>query len=178
MRVTMAVLLMLVGGVGRAYGQSSTDTAPAPVPVPVIAEGVSVRLEYVLTDDAGKVLDSNKGRAPLSYTQGQQEIVPGLERALVGMRPGEEKEVTVKPEDGYGPIDPEAQTEVPKELIPADALTVGTRLVARSPQGETRLVRVKEVKETTVVIDLNHPLAGATLHFAVKVLAVESPAPK
>jgi len=62
---------------------------------------------------------------------------------------------------------------VPKELIPPDSLKVGAELVARSPSGGTRLVRVKEVKEKTVVIDLNHPLAGKTLHFDVKVLGVE-----
>ena len=94
------------------------------------------------------------------------------------MRAGEEKAVTVAPEEGYGPIDPAAQTEVPKEAIPPDALTVGTQLVARSPSGETRLVRVKEIKDGTVVIDLNHPLAGMILHFAVKVLKVEPPLPK
>ena len=124
------------------------------------------------------MLDSNKGRDPLTFTQGEHQIVPGLEKALEGMRPGDEKKVTVAPADGYGPIDPAAHTEVPKDAIPSDALTVGTQLVARSPTGETRVVRVKEVRDSTVVIDLNHPLAGKTLHFAVKVLGVEPPSSK
>jgi len=66
--------------------------------------------------------------------------------------------------------------EVPKERIPPNALTVGTQLPAQGPGGQTRTVRVKEIKEQTVVLDMNHPLAGKTLTFEVKVLSVESPA--
>ena len=109
------------------------------------------------------VLDSNQGRPPLTYVQGRQEIVPGLERALSGMHAGEEKQVTVPPADGYGDVDPAAVAEVPKDLVPADARVAGTELMARGPQGASRLVRVKEVREGTVVLDLNHPLAGKTL---------------
>ncbi len=170
----LLVLLPLALGPGTAHTQPAAPSA-APDSGPPIAAGSTVRLEYVLTDDAGTVLDSNKGREPLTYRQGERQIIPGLEEALAGMHAGDEKQVTVKPEDGYGRLDPAAQTEVPKELIPADSLTVGTRLVARSPDGDTRLVRIKEVRESTVIIDLNHPLAGMTLHFAVKVLEVEPP---
>lgn len=142
---------------------------------PAIEKGSTVRLEYILKDDTGQILDSNNGRDPLTYTQGEEQILPGLEKALTGMRAGEQKQVTVKPEEGYGPVDPAAQTEVPKEMLPPDALTVGTQLTARSPGGQSTLVRVKEIKERTVIIDLNHPLAGKTLHFDVKVLGVEPP---
>jgi len=153
-------------------GPSSARGDETP-PVPAIAAGSRVSLEYTLSDDAGTVLDSNKGRPPLTYVQGEHQIVPGLERALDGMHAGEEKKVVVAPADGYGAVDPAAVTEVPRDLVPADARVVGTELVARSPQGATRLVRVKEVKAETVVIDLNHPLAGKTLHFDVKVVGVE-----
>jgi FKBP-type peptidyl-prolyl cis-trans isomerase SlyD len=146
-------------------------------PAPAIEDGSRVSLEYTLTDDEGKVLDSNRGRDPLTYVQGESQIVPGLEKALAGMHSGEQKQVTVAPGDGYGEVDPSAVAEVPKDMIPADALTVGTELVARNSRGTTRLVRVKEVKDATVVLDLNHPLAGKTLHFDVKVMAVEPPGP-
>jgi FKBP-type peptidyl-prolyl cis-trans isomerase SlyD len=129
-----------------------------------------------LTDDGGKVLDSNKGQKPLTYTQGERQIVPGLEKALDGMHVGEEKKVAVTPADGYGEVNPEAVTEVPKESIPPDALKVGAELVARNQSGAARLVRVKEIKDKTVVIDMNHPLAGKTLYFDVKVLGVNPPA--
>lgn len=167
-RSAVLATLMLVLGAAQAWPQEKSMSQS-------IEPGSMVRLEYTLKDEAGKVLDSNKGRDPLTYTHGEQQIVPGLERALTGMRAGDEKQVTVKPEDGYGPLDPAAQTEVPKDLLPPDARTVGAQLVARTGQGEMMLVRVKEVKESTVILDLNHPLAGKTLHFEVKVLGVEPP---
>ena len=167
MKFTAVVLISLVLALGVAQSQSQEKSMG-----PAIETGSTVQLEYTLKDEAGKVLDSNKGRDPITYTQGEHQIVPGLEKVLNGMRAGEEKQVTIKPEDGYGPVDPQAQTEVPKEVLPPDALTVGTQLVARSGGGETMLVRIKE---TTVIIDLNHPLAGKTLHFDVKVLGVEPP---
>jgi FKBP-type peptidyl-prolyl cis-trans isomerase SlyD len=145
-------------------------------PAPAIEDGAKVSVEYTLTDDEGKVLDSNRGKDPLTYVQGESQIVPGLEKALAGMHSGEQKQVVVAPGDGYGDVDPEAVAEVPKGMIPADALNVGAELVARNSRGTTRLVRVKEVKEETVVLDLNHPLAGKTLHFDIKVVGVEPPA--
>ncbi len=167
MRVAAMVLaITLALGVAPALSQDKPEG-------PVIGNGSKVRIEYTLKDDAGDVLDSNRGRDALTYTHGERHIIPGLEQALMGMRAGEEKRVTVKPEDAYGAEDPAAVAEVPKESIPADALKVGTRLVGRSQSGETRFVRVKEIKEKTVVLDLNHPLAGKTLHFDVKVLGVE-----
>jgi FKBP-type peptidyl-prolyl cis-trans isomerase SlyD len=170
-------LALLAGSIAAA----DEEVKPAPpvetaLPVPAIEAGSTVSLEYTLTDDDGKVLDSSQGRDPLTYVQGESQIVPGLEKALAGMHSGEQKQVTVSPGEGYGEVDPAAVAEVPKGLIPADALNVGTELVARNSQGTTRLVRVKEVKDETVVLDLNHPLAGKTLHFDVKVVGVEPPA--
>jgi FKBP-type peptidyl-prolyl cis-trans isomerase SlyD len=134
-----------------------------------------VELEYTLKDDTGTVLDSNKGQAPLTFTQGQAHLVPGLEKQLVGMHAGDEKKIVLQPDEAYGPADPSAQTEVPKELLPPEGLTVGARLMARSSSGEQRPVTVKEIKDKTVVLDLNHPLAGKTLVFEIKVLGVEPP---
>lgn len=167
MRCTGAALVTLavLGGVAQAQPK---ETAPGPA----IENGSNVQIEYTLKDETGKLLDSNTGRGPLSFTQGEHRIIPGLEKALNGMRAGEEKQVSVKPEEGYGAVDAAAQAEVPKAAIPSDALTVGTELMARSPTGTTRIVRIKEIKETTVILDLNHPLAGKTLHFTVKILSV------
>jgi FKBP-type peptidyl-prolyl cis-trans isomerase SlyD len=151
-------------------------TAQTP-PARTVENGSNVSIEYTLKDEGGQVLDTNKGKSPLTFTQGQQQIIPGLERELVGMHAGEEKKVVVKPEDGYGPVMPNAQTEVPKDSVPKEGLKVGTPLMARSGSGETRPVVVKEIKENTVVLDLNHPLAGKTLFFDVKVLGVDPPGP-
>ena len=157
---------------------AAAQTPPASEPAPVsaaIEKGSTVQIEYTIKDGAGAVLDTNTGQAPLTYTQGNEQILPGLEKELTGLHRGDEKKVTVKPEDAYGPLDPAAQTEVPKELLPASALTVGTQLMARNAAGEARPVTVKEIKEKTVVLDLNHPLAGKTLLFEVKVLRVDPP---
>ena len=156
---------------------ASTTFAQAPALAPgAVQNGATVSLEYTLKDEGGQVLDTNKGGAPLVFVQGQRQIISGLERELVGMRAGEEKKVVVMPEDGgYGPVVPGAQQEVPKDAIPEEGRKVGTQLTARSGSGEARPVTVKEIKETTVVLDFNHPLAGKTLFFDVKVLGVQAP---
>lgn len=168
MKIALAIMPTLLLAVSTALAEEKP-------PSPTIEKGSIVKLEYTLKDDAGKVLDSNKGQDPLIYTQGEEELLPALERALIGMRAGDHKAVTLAPKDGYGEVDPKATTEVSKELIPPDSLKVGAELVARNRAGGTQLVRVKEVKDKTVVIDLNHPLAGKTLHFDLTVLGVESP---
>ncbi len=139
----------------------------------MVSSGKEVSLEYTLKLDNDEVIDSNVGDAPLTYTQGSGQIITGLESALEGMQVGDSKHVTVKPEDGYGAVNPEAFQEVPKENIPPDALKVGTELIGRDAQGRVVRPRVAEVKDKTVVLDFNHPLAGKTLHFDVKILDVK-----
>ena len=139
----------------------------------VVKDGSVVSLQYTLTGEDGKPIESNKGKEPLKYMQGQHQIVPGLEREIAGMKVGGEKHVKVKPEDGYGPVNTGAFQEVPKERIPADALKVGTVLTARGPQGQSIPVRIHQIKDKTVVVDLNHPMAGKTLVFDVKVLDIQ-----
>ena len=134
-----------------------------------------VQLEYTLSDDAGKVLDSNKGQPPLTYTQGDRQLMAGLEDKLVGLRAGQEKKVVLKPDEAFGPVDPSAQTEVPKDALPPESLVIGAHLMARNAAGEERPIVVKEIKDKTVVVDLNHPLAGKTLVFEIKVLGIEPP---
>jgi FKBP-type peptidyl-prolyl cis-trans isomerase SlyD len=143
----------------------------------VVQNGSVVSFEYTLTGEDGKVIDTNKGKEPLKYTQGQNQIVPGLEKQIAGMKVGSEKKVKVKPEDAYGPVNKDAFQEFPKEKIPPDGLKVGAVLMAKGPQGESIPVKVHEIKENTVVLDLNHPLAGKTLTFDVKVLDIQAPVP-
>jgi FKBP-type peptidyl-prolyl cis-trans isomerase 2 len=147
-------------------------------PNAAVETGSSVKIEYTLKDDKGAVLDTNAGKEALAFTQGSQQIIPGLDKALLGMKVGDSKKVTVKPEDAYGAVDPKAEAEVPKDALPQGAAVVGTRLLARGQDGQPRPVTVKVVKDTTVLLDLNHPLAGKTLFFDVKVVSVEPPAAK
>jgi FKBP-type peptidyl-prolyl cis-trans isomerase SlyD len=135
-----------------------------------VADGFKVTIEYTLTLPDKSVADSNVGQAPFSYIQGTHQIVPGLERALMGMKPGQQKRVDVSAEQGYGAYDKNTRLTVDKAKVPS-GVKAGTLL--RSPDGRT--VTVAEVAEKSVVLDLNHPLAGKSLVFDVKVLKVEKP---
>lgn len=138
-----------------------------------IDAGSRVSIEYTLTLDDGSTADSNVGQEPLVYTQGEEQILPALEEALAGLKAGDTKKVTLSPEQGYGVVRPDLEREVEAKRIPEDGRHAGATLMSRGPQGQAMVVRVKEVKGETVVLDLNHPLAGQTLHFDVKIVAVE-----
>jgi FKBP-type peptidyl-prolyl cis-trans isomerase SlyD len=140
-----------------------------------IREGSQVALEYTLSDEAGTVIESNKGKQPMSYIHGKSQIIPGLEKELSGMKVGEEKKIQVKPEDGYGPVNPDAFQEVSKDKLPPEALKVGTMLMAQGPRGQGIPVRFHEIKDTTVIMDFNHPMAGKTLSFDVKIYEIKTP---
>lgn len=137
-----------------------------------VSNGKQVTLEYTLKLDDQSVVDSNVGGQPLKVTQGSHQLIPGVEKALEGMAAGEKKKFTVAPTEGYGVIDPKAFQEVDKNVVPAEALKVGMQLEGKTADGRKVFPRVSEVKNDTVVLDFNHPLAGKTLHFDVKVLDV------
>ena len=139
----------------------------------VIAEGNSVSIEYTLKLDDGTTVDSNVDGEPMVYKVGGSEILPALESALHGLGVGDTKEVRLTAEQGYGPIVPEGYQEVELEMVPEDAREVGTMLMATAPDGQQQAIRVHEVKEETIVLDFNHPLAGQALNFDVKILAID-----
>ena len=138
-----------------------------------VSAGTKVSVEYTLRLEDKAVIDTNVGSDPLTYVQGSDQIVPGLQKGLEGMRIGESKQVTIKPEEGYGAVNPKDFIEVKKEQVPQDALTVGAQLEGRDDSGRPFYARVVEVKNQTVVLDLNHPLAGKTLFFEVKILDIQ-----
>jgi FKBP-type peptidyl-prolyl cis-trans isomerase SlyD len=141
--------------------------------VPVIKDGSTVSIEYTLKLDDGSTADTNVGGEPLTYVQGQQQILPALEAQLAGMKADETREVSLTADEGYGPVREEAFQEVPLDMIPEDARKPGSRLVGQNQQGQPIHAEVKEVGEETVVLDLNHPLAGKSLHFDIKVLDIK-----
>jgi FKBP-type peptidyl-prolyl cis-trans isomerase SlyD len=138
-----------------------------------VSNGKTISIEYTLTLENKEVIDTNVGKKPLKFVQGSHEIIPGLETALEGMKKGESQHVTVPPAQGYGPKDPKASREVPIDQIPPDARKVGTQLQGRDPEGRVVHPRVAEVHDQVVVLDFNHPLAGKTLFFDVKILDIE-----
>ena len=160
---------------GLLFSASLASAASGEKKVPTkIADGTQVSLEYTLTLEDKTVIESNVGREPMTYLQGAHEIVPGLEKALVGLTKGEKKHVVVKPSEGYGEVDPKAVQEVKKSMIPEQARKVGAQLEAKSPDGQSMFPMVMAVKDETVTLDFNHPLAGKTLIFDVKVLEIRA----
>lgn len=177
----LGLAVVLSAGSAARASEEALEGDPPPEAQPIAAArevvqpGAVVHLEFTLRDESGAFLDDNRGRPPLVFTYGRGEVIPGLERALAGMSVGETKRITVPPEDAYGPVDPAAITEVPKERVPADAQVVGARLSGQTRSGREVPVRVREIRDGTVVLDMNHPLAGKTLVFEVRIVLVEPP---
>ena len=144
-----------------------------------IENGRTVHIHYTLTDNEGNVIDSSSGHDPLIYTAGAGEIIPGLDRALIGKQAGDRAEVKVAPEDGYGERYEEAIQQVDKaQLAHLPDLEVGMPLQAETPNGPITFVIV-EISDDSVTLDGNHPLAGVELNFAVEIVKVaEGEAPK
>ena len=136
-----------------------------------VSKGKVISLEYTLKLEGNQVVDTNVGKDPLTYTQGTNQIVPGVESALEGMTVGQAKHVVVAPSDGYGDRNPNAFHEVPKEKVPKDIL-VGTQLRGKDTAGRDVRPIVTEIKDDTVLLDFNHPLAGKTLFFDLKVVNI------
>jgi FKBP-type peptidyl-prolyl cis-trans isomerase SlyD len=136
-----------------------------------VADDVVVSLDYVLQLDDGQEVDRSADGEPLEYLHGHHQIIPGLERALDGMKVGDEKQVVIAPTDGYGERDPEQVRVVPRSMFPADVeIAEGEILQLRDSQSDQVFeTQVLEVNPTEVVLDFNHPLAGETLHFDVRI---------
>ena len=139
-----------------------------------IADGTVVSLDYRLHLGDDVTVDASEPGQPLLYIQGEGSIVPGLERALAGLEAGATQKVVVAPAEGYGEHDPRGLQEVQREAFGPTLPDVGDERVARGPQGETVPFVVREIRDETVVVDLNHPLAGRTLHFEVTVVEVRA----
>ncbi len=137
-----------------------------------------VTIEYTLTVD-GEVVDSSEQHGPVSYIHGTGQLVPGLEKEITGMSVGESKDITVTPEEGYGPEDPEAYLAFPRSEFPPEIpLEPGTPIQLSDSQGRVYQATIHEVKDDQVILNFNHPLAGKTLHFRVKVVGLREATPE
>ena len=137
-------------------------------------EGDHVSVHYTgkLPDET--VFDSSRERAPLSFEVGSGKIIPGFERAVVGMEPGESKTITIPSEEAYGPRRQEQVLEVDKSMLPADLdPEVGQQLEVQQSDGATAVVTVTDIGDAKITLDANHPLAGKDLIFDIELVAVE-----
>ncbi len=139
-----------------------------------IANNVVASIEYTLTDDQGTVIDSSVGGEPLSYLHGAGNIVPGLEDALAGKKVGDSFKVSIPPAEGYGEKNDALLQVVPRSMFHGvDQVEAGMQFHAQTDYG-MQVITVTQVEGDNVTVDGNHPLAGQTLNFDVKVLEVRA----
>ncbi len=134
-----------------------------------VAADTVVSIDYTLKDDDGEVIDTSEGREPLAYLHGHGNIIPGLEKALEGKNEGDEVQVQVEPDEGYGPHRQELVQQVSMEAFAGmDKVEPGMKFNAESAQGPL-IVKVTKIEGDQVTIDANHELAGEQLNFDVTV---------
>jgi FKBP-type peptidyl-prolyl cis-trans isomerase SlyD len=142
-----------------------------------IAKDTVVTIDYTLTDEQGMVMDSSVGQEPLTYLHGAGNLIPGLEAQLEGKSKGDEVKISVPPAEAYGEWDERKVLTVAREQFSGvDKLEVGMQFTAGGAQGEY-FVTVTKIDGDRVTVDANHPLAGKTLNFDVRVLDVRSATP-
>ncbi len=136
--------------------------------------GDLVTVEYVGKLDDGTIFDSSeKHGQPLKFKAGEGQVIKGFDKGVLGMSVGQEKVLDIPPEEGYGERNEQLKQEVPKEALGDEVEPkVGQGLIANLPNGQKVPAEVVAVNEKTITIDLNHPLAGKTLHFAVKLVDI------
>ncbi len=141
----------------------------------LIGDNLVVSMHYKLTDTDGNVLDSSEGTEPLAYLHGAGNIIPGLEKALVGKVQGDSLQVEVAPEEAYGELAPELIQVVDKAAFQgAESVDAGMMFETQAPDGSVQRITVKQVEGDEVTIDANHPLAGMHLTFSVDIVDVRA----
>ena len=168
--VSAALSILALAACGGALAETAQDADEEKI---VIEEGRTVSIEYTLKLDDGTVADTNVDGDPLVYTQGSGQILPALEKNLEGMTTEDTRSVHLSAAEGYGEVNEELYREVPPEQIPEEARETGQVLYGQGPDGQPFQVRVHEVREQTIVLDFNHPLAGQALNFDIRIVAVE-----
>jgi FKBP-type peptidyl-prolyl cis-trans isomerase 2 len=143
----------------------------------VVKKGDKIKVDYTGTLDNGTVFDSSMHgdhSHPIEFEVGAKQVIKGFDDAVVGMKKGEEKNITIKPEEAYGKYDPKAVQKIPRKHLPKEGPEpkAGMMLAFNTPDGRQFPAVIKEVTESEIIVDMNHPLAGKTLHFKIKVVEV------
>ena len=161
------MLGVLLAGVILVSGCAGPGGPPA-------GEGNTVHVQYTGKLKDGSIFDTSVGKDPLEFTLGAGQMIPGFEKAVLGMKVGETRTVTILSADAYGPHNDELISEVSRSDMP-EGMTprVGQKLQAMAGDGRISTVTITAVTETTVTIDANHPLAGKDLIFEIKLLSIK-----
>ena len=138
-----------------------------------IKQGDRIKVEYTGTFDDGTVFDTSKGKGPLEFEVGSGQIIPGFDKAVVGMKKGGEKKIKIDPKDAYGDYNSQLVKEIPRRVLPPEQEPKpGMMLALGTPDGQRIPARITGVTDEHVTIDLNHPLAGKKLNFNVKIVDI------
>ena len=142
-------------------------------------EGDTVRVHYTGKLEDGTVFDaSSREGAPLEFTIGEGEIIPGFEQAVIGMEPGEAKTARIPPEEAYGHHRDDMTLTVDRDQFPADINPeLGQQLQIQQSGERTAIVTISDISESTVTLDANHPLAGQPLTFDIQLVDIIQQAP-
>jgi len=140
----------------------------------MVRDGKVVVFNYTLRNDEGEVLDASEPGEPMAYLHGADNIVPGLEQEMAGKLLGAAFSVIVPPELGYGRREEPGLREIPRDAFGEDSaeLAEGMELLLEDDDGDLMPIWIAEVHADKVIIDINHPLADETLHFAVEILEI------
>ena len=136
-----------------------------------IDSGTTVTLHFSLTLENGHIVDSNFEAAPATFTVGDGNLLPGFESPLMGLVDGDEREFSILPENAFGQHNPQNVQAVERDNFEDGELELGTMFSFQNGDGELPGV-VVEVQENEVMVDFNHPLAGQTILFTVKIISV------
>ena len=130
-----------------------------------------ITFHYTLTDDSGEVLDTSRDGEPLDFLEGASQIIPGLERELLGLKPGDVREIVVAAADAYGDVNPDLVARVKRTQFPATAqLEVGQNFTVDASE-DALVFRIVELDAEHVTVDGNHPMAGRDLTFDVEIVS-------
>jgi len=137
-------------------------------------KGDTVAVEYTGKLETGETFDTSKGKPPLEFEIGKGMVIKGFDEGIIGMNVGEEKDITIAPEDGYGKRSEKYVKELPKKSVPNDLeIKEGLLLIFKREDGMRIPATVREIKDDTVKVDFNHPLAGKNLKFHVKLVEIK-----
>lgn len=135
--------------------------------------GDTVRIHYTGTLDDGSQFDSSAGRDPLEFELGSGQVIPGFDQAVDGMSVGENKAVTISPDEAYGQRHEQLIQVVPRSALPEEIEpSVGMQLQGQSPDGDVNAFLVTDVSDDTITVDANHPLAGLSLKFDIELVEI------
>ncbi len=144
-----------------------------------ISNEVHVSMDYTLRLSSGEVVDQSDPSSPIEFVCGHDQIIPGLEKRIMGKAANDSFTVEVAPEEAYGEHHAEMVQEIPSSQFPPNVeLKVGMTFQSKTPQGQPLVFSVKEVQDDAVVVDMNHPLAGKTLVFDVVIRSVREATPE